>query len=192
MSEILAAPTNSTTTPPQTHVVSGSTAPLLPHHPSGDQRFAALDQTLQHYKFEPTALIQVLHAAQQLFGYLNADVIRYIASALKLPVAHVYGVITFYSHFHLEQRGRHTVRVCRGTACHVRGSKGVIQAAENYLGLGDGETREDLMFSFETVACLGACALSPVVVADGMYSGKVTPERVEQMLRSIEAAESAR
>ena len=135
-------------------------------------------------------LIPLLQQIQDEYGYLPADILEQVSERTGIPTSRMYGVITFYSHFHLEKRGRHTVRACRGTACHVRGSKGVIQAAQNYLGLADGETREDLMFSFETVACLGACALSPVVVADGMYSGKVTPERVEQMLRSIEAAES--
>ena len=139
----------------------------------------------------PDDLIPLLQRIQEAYGYLPADILEYLSSRTGIPTSRMYGVITFYSLFHLEKRGRHEVRACRGTACHVRGSKNVIDAAQNFLGLADGETREDLMFSFETVACLGACALSPVVVVGGTYAGKVTPERVEEMLRSIVAAESA-
>jgi len=135
-------------------------------------------------------LIPLLQQLQDAYGHLPADVLQHVSRRTGIPTSRMYGVVTFYSHFHLEKRGRHTVSACRGTACHVRGSERVIEAARKYLGIDDGETREDLMFTFETVACLGACALSPVVVADGLYSGRVTPERVEQMLRSIEAAES--
>lgn len=137
-------------------------------------------------------LIPLLQQIQDEYGYLPVDVLQHVSERTGIPTSRMYGVITFYALFHLEPRGRHTIRVCRGTACHVRGSKRVIQAAQNYLRLAEGETRDDFMFSFETVACLGACALSPVVVADGTYAGKVTPERVEEMLRSIEAAELAR
>ena len=136
-------------------------------------------------------LIPLLQQIQDEYGHLPVDVLHDVSERTGIPTSRMYGVITFYSLFHVEKRGRHTVRACRGTACHVRGGQGVIQAAQKYLGLADGETGEDLMFSFETAACLGACALSPVVVTDGVYSGKVTPERVEQMLRSIAAAESA-
>jgi len=152
----------------------------------------AVDRILE--RFQPVRaddLIPLLQQIQDEYGHLPAEVLHHVSERTGIPTSRMYGVITFYSLFHLEQRGRHTVRACRGTACHVRGGKGVIQAAQNYLGLADGETGEDFMFSFETAACLGACALSPVVVADGVYSGKVTPERVEQILRSIEAAESA-
>jgi len=145
-------------------------------------------------RFQPARaddLLPLLQQIQDEYGYLPADVLEHVSERTGIPTSRMYGVITFYSLFHLEKRGRHTVRACRGTACHVRGGQGVIQAAQNYLGLTDGETSENFMFSFETAACLGACALSPVVVADGVYAGKVTPERVEQMLRSIEAAESA-
>jgi len=158
----------------------------------GRRRRQAVDRILE--RFQPARaddLIPLLQQIQDEYGYLPAEALQHVSESTGIPTSRMYGVITFYSLFHLEKRGRHTIRACRGTACHVRGGKGVIQAAQNYLGLADGETGEDFMFSFETAACLGACALSPVVVADGVYSGKVTPERVEQILRSIEAAESA-
>jgi NADH-quinone oxidoreductase subunit E len=97
----------------------------------------------------------------------------------------MYGVGTFYAQFSLEPRGRHTVRCCRGTACHVRGGKKVIAAAQSALGLADGETAADMSFSFETVACLGACALAPVAVVDTTYYGKMTPRRAEQIIEQL-------
>jgi bidirectional [NiFe] hydrogenase diaphorase subunit len=178
MSELLASPTNSTTPPPQTHVVSGSTAPLLPHHPSGDQRFTALDQTLQHYKFEPTALIQVLHAAQHSFGYLAPDVLRYIASAMKLPLAHVYGVTTFYNFFSVVPRGKHQILICRGTACHVRGGQAILERLEQQLGIQEGETTKDGLFSLQTARCMGACALAPAIAIGDYVYGKLLPDKV--------------
>ena len=155
--------------------------------------FASPDVDTILERFQPVSpgdLIPLLQQIQDAYGHLPAEVLRHVSERTGIPTSRMYGVITFYAHFHLDKRGRHTIRACRGTACHVRGGKQVIEAAEHYLGVADGETRADLMFTFETVACLGACALSPVVVADGTYSGKVTPERVEQILRAIEAAES--
>jgi len=153
---------------------------------------APAERVLQELEpVRPDDLLLLLQRIQDEYGYLPTQALEHVSRRTGIPTSRMYGVITFYALFHLEEQGRHTVRVCRGTACHVRGSKGVIQAAQNSLGLADGETREDLMFSFETVACLGACALSPVVIVDGTYYGKVTPERVEEMLRSVAAAESA-
>jgi len=111
---------------------------------------------------------------------------------MRIPLSRIYGVVSFYAQFYTEPHGRHTVRCCRGTACHVRGGKKVIQAVGDALNLDDGETSEDMMFSFETVACLGACALSPVVVIDGAYYGKVTPRRIQTVLSRIIADESKR
>jgi bidirectional [NiFe] hydrogenase diaphorase subunit len=178
MSNSVDAPTNSVTPPPQTHASSGSTAPLLPHHPSGDQRFASLDQTLQHYNFEPTALIQVLHGAQHLFGYLAPDVLRYIASAMKLPLAHVYGVTTFYNFFSIVPRGKYQIMVCTGTTCHVRGASTVVERLGQQLGIQQGETTKDGLFSLQTARCIGACALAPAItVGDDVY-GKLSPDKI--------------
>jgi NADH:ubiquinone oxidoreductase subunit E len=94
-------------------------------------------------------------------------------------------VATFYEQFHLEPRGRHLVRCCRGTACHVRGGHGIIEAIEQTLGISEGETAEDRSFTFETVACLGTCALAPVVVVDSKYHGKMTPHSVKKLLQAV-------
>jgi bidirectional [NiFe] hydrogenase diaphorase subunit len=180
MSKPVAPPTTSITASPQTHASSGSTAPLLPHHPSGDQRFAQLDQTMQHYNHEPTALIQVLHAAQHSFGYLAPDVLRYIASVMKLPLAHVYGVTTFYNFFSVVPRGKYQIMVCTGTTCHVRGAATVVERIGQQLGIKHGETTKDGLFSLQTARCIGACALAPAVtVCDDVY-GKLSPDKISR------------
>jgi bidirectional [NiFe] hydrogenase diaphorase subunit len=147
-------------------------------HPSGDPRFASLDDTIQSYHADPTALIQVLHAAQQLFGYLSADVLKYISRALKLPLAQVYGVVTFYHFFTLVPRGKHQIMVCTGTTCHVRGAKQLVERLEQQLNIKEGETTKDGMFTLSTARCIGACALAPAVsIGDDVY-GKLTPDKV--------------
>lgn len=153
-------------------------APALTTHPSGDARYASLDQTMDHYQRHPDALIQILHAAQQLFGYLSADVLRYIASALKLPLAQVYGVVTFYHFFTMVPRGKHQILVCTGTTCHVRGSKLVLERFEQHLGIKEGETTKDGLFSLGQARCIGACALAPAIAIGEDVYGKITPDKV--------------
>jgi NADH:ubiquinone oxidoreductase subunit E len=104
---------------------------------------------------------------------------------MKVPLSRIYGVVTFYSQFYLTARGRHTVRVCRGTACHVRGGRSVLNVVKDTLGIEDGETTEDLQFSLETVACLGTCFLAPVMMVDRSYYGKLAPERVPSILEKF-------
>lgn len=159
-------------------------AALETSHPSGDPRFADLDRTIAHYNAEPTALIQVLHAAQEMFGYLSADVIRYVASALKLPVSRVYGVVTFYNFFTMTPRGKHQIMVCRGTGCHVRGSDQILTALEKELGVKEGETTKDNRFSLSTARCIGACALAPAVSVGDDVFGKLTPDKVAHFVKS--------
>jgi len=159
-------------------------AALETSHPSGDPRFAALDQTIQSYHREPTALIQILHAAQQMFGYLSADLLRYIAGALRLPLAHVYGVVTFYHFFTLLPRGKHQIMVCRGTGCHVRGADAILAALCRQLGIKEGQTTKDNLFSLTTARCIGACALAPALsVGDDVY-GKLTPDRIPHLVNT--------
>lgn len=142
-----------------------------------------LEPLLERYKGTDGALIPVLQEAQGLYGYLPEEVLDSISRALTIPLSRVYGVATFYSQFYLSRRGRHTVRVCRGTACHVRGGKNVLKAVQQALGIGENQTTPDYQFTFETVACLGACALSPVLLVDKKYYGKLTPGRVEKILK---------
>jgi bidirectional [NiFe] hydrogenase diaphorase subunit len=159
-------------------------AAMETEHPSGDPRFAALDRVIASYHAEPTSLIQILHAAQQMFGYLSADVLRYVATALKLPVSHVYGVVTFYHFFTMVPRGKHQIMVCRGTGCHVRGADAIMAAIEKNLAIKEGETTKDGLFSLTTARCIGACALAPALsVGDDVY-GKLTADKIPQLCRT--------
>jgi NADH-quinone oxidoreductase subunit E len=142
-----------------------------------------LDSVLSKYKGQEGALIPVLQDAQEIYGYLSEEVLVTVGKRLCIPMSRIYGVVTFYSQFYLSPRGRHTVRVCRGTACHVRGGKNIRKAVQLFLGVEENETTPDSKFTFETVACLGACALSPVLLVDKNYYGKLTPAKVTQVLK---------
>ena len=142
-----------------------------------------IEPALKKYRDQDGMLIPILQEAQGIYGYLPEEVLDLISRSLKVPMSRIYGVVTFYAQFYLTPRGRHTVRVRRGTACHVRGGKQVRKATEQFLGIGEGETTPDFKFTFETVACLGACALSPVLLVDKTYYGKLTPAKVDQVLK---------
>jgi NADH-quinone oxidoreductase subunit E len=128
------------------------------------------------------SIIPLLQRLQDVYGYLPQDVVLEIARRTGLPASRVYGVATFYAQFRLKPGGRHTVRCCRGTACHVRGGKKIFGAVRGALGIDDGETTEDMKFSLETVACLGTCFLAPVVMVDNDYYGSMTAGRVGNVL----------
>ena len=145
-------------------------------------RFAKVDEILAHYNGVKGALIPVLQEAQGAYGFLPKDIISRIAQTLKIPVSQVYGVVTFYSQFHLNPRGRNIIRVCQGTACHVRGAKAVLKALEDELRIAPGQTTTDERFTLETVACLGACGLAPVLVINDDTHGRLTPETVCKLL----------
>jgi len=142
-----------------------------------------MDPILEKFRGQEGALIPVLQEAQSIYGYLSEEVLAHISRGLKISLSRIYGVVTFYAQFYLTPRGRHTVRVCRGTACHVRGGKNVRKAVQQFLGIEENETTPDFKFTFETVACLGACALSPVLLVDKTYYGKLTPGKVEKVLK---------
>ena len=142
-----------------------------------------IDEALAKHRGEEGTLIPILQEAQEIYGYLSEELLAAIGKRLHLPLSRIYGVITFYAQFYTTPRGRYTVRVCRGTACHVRGGKNVLKAVQQHLGIGEGETTADFKFTFETVACLGACALSPVLLVNKNYYGKLTPAKVEQVLK---------
>ena len=136
-------------------------------------------------RLEPVSagdLIPLLQQIQDEYGYLPADILEQVSERTGIPTSRMYGVITFYAQFSLTPRGRHTVRCCRGTACYVRGSKAVRDAVAGALGVGEGGTREDHKFSFETVACLGTCFLAPVMMVNEQYYGLLTPEKAVSAL----------
>lgn len=132
------------------------------------------------------ALISILQVAQELYGYLPEEVLRFISEKARVPLSRIYGVVTFYAQFYLTPRGKYTVRACRGTACHVRGAQRVIRAVTSTLDIEEDETTPDMKFTFETVACFGACALAPVMMVGKNYYGHMNPQKVETILKSIE------
>ncbi len=141
-----------------------------------------LDGILAQYKGERSELIPILQAAQAEFGYLPKDVMAEIAGFLHMPASVVYGVSTFYAQFKFVPMGKRIIRVCRGTACHVRGADKILQEFQRQLGINDGETTEDMEFTLETVACIGACALAPTLTVNADVKGKMTTQKVREML----------
>ena len=131
-------------------------------------------------------LIPTLQRVQEAYGYIPPETLEPIGEALGLSASRVQGVINFYHMFYTAPRGRTTVTVCRGTACHVRGGRGVLRVVQKNLGLKDGQTSEDYEFTLETVACLGACALSPVMVVNSQVYGRMNPKRIETVLNQYQ------
>jgi NADH:ubiquinone oxidoreductase subunit E len=147
---------------------------------------AQVDQIVDDHKGKPGSLIPVLEECQGLTGYLPAELLDYISDRLGVPGSTVYGVVTFYSFFSMTPKGRHTVKVCMGTACYVRGIGEVINRLLTEFGLQVGGTTEDRRFSLEAVRCLGACGLAPVVVVDRDTHGGVMPDRIVEILNRYE------
>jgi bidirectional [NiFe] hydrogenase diaphorase subunit len=152
-----------------------------------DPRYKAIDLQMKRYQQSQDALIEVLHRAQESFGYLEDDVLIYIARGLQLPLSRVYGVATFYHLFTLKPSGVHTCVVCLGTACHVRGSSKLVAALEAELGIQMGETTLDKQVSLMLARCVGACGIAPVIVIDGAVSGKQTPADVIDRVRVLKS-----
>lgn len=127
-------------------------------------------------------LISALQEAQEIHGYLPESVLTQISEELKTPLSQIYGVVTFYSQFHLTPRGRNTIRVCMGTACYVHGSEEILEKLEESLNIKVSQTTEDLRFTLETVRCLGTCFLAPVMMINRDYYGKLTPQKIDPIL----------
>jgi len=146
------------------------------------EQVAKLEEIIARYKGKPGSLIPVLEEAQVALDYLPLTVQKRIATGLNIPLAQVYGVVTFYSFFTMTPRGKHTVRVCLGTACYVRGGKTIAENLEKEFGVKEGETTADRMFTYETVRCLGACGLAPVIVIDDNVHGKQKPAKLKEVI----------
>ena len=147
---------------------------------------APLDEILDEFKDQQGTIIPILQHAQAVYGYLPKEVLGYIARKTGIPASQIYGVATFYSQFYLERRGRHIIRQCDGTACHVRGAAKVVSAVEDELGIKAGETTPDYKATFEVVYCLGSCGLAPVAVVDDRVVGNLVPERLVEIVRELE------
>ncbi len=137
------------------------------------------------------ALIPILQAVQEEDGYLSEAAVARISRHLRIPASKVYGVATFYNQFRFQPKGRYHILVCRGTACHVKGSAKVLEAVTKHLKIEPGKTTRDKMFSLETVACMGACALSPVICINEDFYAKVSPAKVIKLLESYREREAA-
>ena len=152
-----------------------------------EENLAATRRIIAGFAGQRGSLITVLQAIQEAYGYLPRESLVEVAAGLGVTQSQVYGVATFYAQFYLERRGRHVVKTCDGTACHVRGGNRLIETVTKELGIGPGETSPDYSFTYEVVYCLGSCGLSPVAVIDGQVIGRLTPVRLTQILRRMKA-----
>lgn len=144
---------------------------------------SALDSLLSKHGGDSSELIATLQDTQKEFGYLPKEAMQKIARFLKLPESNVYGVATFYAQFKLSPAARRAIKICSGTACHVKGKDDILVAIEHELGIKPGETTKDFKYSLELIACFGACALAPVIVVDKTVYGRMTPEKVAEILK---------
>jgi NADH:ubiquinone oxidoreductase subunit E len=145
--------------------------------------WAKLKAIIDKHRDETWALIPLLQDIQEVFGYIPEESIETIAEGLNLFPSQVQGVISFYAGLSLKPKGRHIIRVCRGTACHVKGGRGILRFMKKELGLSEGETSPDFQFTFETVACLGTCFLAPAMMLNSTYFGKLSPPKVTTILK---------
>ncbi|UDQ96578.1 NAD(P)H-dependent oxidoreductase subunit E [Lentisphaerota bacterium WC36G] len=156
------------------------------------EHLAAVNKILEKYNCDESKLIPILQEVQEEYKYLSKDVISYVATSLDIPPAKVYGVATFYAHFALEPKGKYVFKLCDGTACHVKKSHSILHALYDRLGLSDDkQTTDDLMFTVETVSCLGACGLAPVMLVNEDVYGQVKPEEAVAIIDDILAKAAA-
>ena len=145
-----------------------------------------IESILGNYHYDQGMLISILQDIQVEFGYLPKEALMQVKQGLELPLSQVYSVATFFKTFSLTPRGRHLINACLGTACHVRGAIRILERIEQELGIKVGETTENLQFTLETVNCVGACALGPIVIIDGEYSGQMKTDKVKPLLESYD------
>lgn len=154
-------------------------------HPSGDDRYKAIDRTMKLYSYEQDALLEVLNSAQEAMGYLSEDLLIYVSQQLEVPLVQVYGVATFYHMFTFEPLGENNCIICTGTACHVKGADRIIDVLTGEFGIAAGGTTEDGLFSLRSARCLGSCGLAPVVVLNGQVRGKAAPDAVLRSVKEV-------
>lgn len=156
------------------------------------RKFEKICEIIDRYDRDPQKLIPILQAVQDEYRYLPEEVLTYVATTLGLPPARVFGVATFYAHFSLEAKGKYLIRMCDGTACHVKRSMPILDAVREKLGLtGKQQTTKDMLFTVETVACLGACGLAPVMVINDEVHGLMTPDAAVALVEEIMTREEA-
>jgi NADH-quinone oxidoreductase subunit E len=151
-----------------------------------DPKEVKLNEIIIKYRHENGPLIPILQEAQGVYGYLPTHVLKHISKATRIPLAKIYGVVTFYSQFRLAPVGRNLINVCLGTACHVRGGAKILETVEKSLKIKDGATTEDGRYTLEIVACIGACGLAPVMSVNGQVHGRLSPESLAEILAKYE------
>lgn len=150
------------------------------------RQFDQVLEIIQKHKYQKTRLITILQEVQEVYRFLPQEVLTYVATALDMPVAEVYGVATFYAHFSLEAKGKYVIKVCDGTACHVKGSSKLLDTLRSQLKLNtEKHTTDDMLFTIEAVSCLGACGLAPVMVINEQVYGEVNSARCSEILKQI-------
>lgn len=149
-----------------------------------DAEHGKIDEIIRSYSGEKSALIAILQEIENLYSYLPSWALKRVSEKLNVPMIQVYGVASFYDAFHLTPRGKRLIRVCLGTACYLRGSSRVLEAVEKELGIKDGETTRDRSFSLQSVHCVGACALAPVMIVGERYFDNMTPTKVRSVLKA--------
>lgn len=147
-----------------------------------DEKYRLLKEVIDNYEKKESNLIQILHMAQAIFGFLPIEVQKFIAKDMDVPLSKVSGVVTFYSFFSTKPRGEYVIRVCLGTACYVRGGKKIIEKLKEILGVDIGETTPDLKFSLEVMRCIGACGLAPAVSINDKVYKQVNPDKLQQII----------
>ena len=147
-----------------------------------DEKYKLLNDVLDEYDRRESNLIQVLHMAQAIFGYLPQEVLQHIAAEMNLPLSKVSGVVSFYSFFSTQPQGRHTIQVCLGTACYVRGGKKIVEKLKDLLKVDVGGTTDDRRFTFMVMRCIGACGLAPAISIDGTVYKRVNPNKIQAVL----------
>lgn len=146
------------------------------------QMMVEIDRVIETYKNQAGSLIKVLHATQNIYGYLPLHIQQYVAKGMNIPLSEISGVVTFYAFFSITPRADHAIKVCMGTACYVRDGKKVVDRLEEELGISAGQTTEDRHFSIEITRCLGACGLAPVIMIDDDVHQQVNPDKIEKIL----------
>lgn len=149
-----------------------------------------LEAIVEKYKGDSSAVIPILQDVQDLLGYVPKESISFLGEKLDVSPAKIYGIVTFYAQFRLTPRGKHTIMICEGTACHVNGAKAIGRAVTDELGIEDGETTEDGLFTMEKVACVGCCSLAPVMLIDNEAQANMTPDNVRKLLKKYKAEQN--
>lgn len=149
-----------------------------------------IDEIVAKYRYDNANLIPILQEIQREENWLPLEYLKYLSKRLQVPDVRIYEIATFYKAFSLKERGKHLINACLGTACHVRGATRVVEKIEKELGIKSGETTEDKQFTLETIRCLGACALGPIIVIDGEYYGQLTSVKVSKILRELQQQEA--